>query len=484
MTSLHRHCQTTTTPSTKPATWVPLLLGLMLLATASMGYATSYYVDRNVAGGAANGLAWSSAWPRFADIQWGSSGVGPGDTLYISGGSTSKTYYERLMVRASGTASAPIVITRGRTTGHSGRVIIDGQFQRAAGVFIDGDDYVTVSQLEFQGSVDGNDGSRGDIFMRSTTGVTIDSCILRAERAHGGVFFNGYGTPCRDSVVRNCTITTRSANLPWQTDGIYSQYDIDSLFEGNTIIIRNQNPDQHCDAFQCFKSTSVTIRNNYCEQDNQKGSNAQGIFLSNTSGTSWIYNNICKGDYATSSLLKFRITDGSTSGVRIYNNTIIGGQYFVLYSDSSDMEMKNNLLYCTGVGIAGISVVRFGPSVTIRDPSAFNNNLIFSENSSDLVMYGGSGRTWSEWRALGVDANGISAAPRLDSNYRPTAGSPAIDRGANLTALGITTDKAGVSRPQGAAFDIGAFEFGDGTTPPPQPSPLAAPSNLIVTPAN
>ena len=458
---------------------------IILLAGASGVYATAYYVDRDASGTTHDGRSWATAWTRFADIQWGSSGVGAGDTLFISGGTTSKSYYERLRVRASGTAAARLVITKGQTAGHNGKVIIDGEYQRSAGVHIEGDDYITVSHLDFKRTINGNDGSRGDLYVRSSNGITVDSCTMLSERAHGGVHINGYGTPCRDCVVRNCTITTPAASLSGQTDGVYSQYDIDSLFENNTIIISNQNPSPHCDAFQCFKSTSVTIRNNYCEQDNRKGANAQGIFLSNTAGTSWIYNNVCVGDYATSSLLKFRITDGSAGAVRIYNNTIVGGQYYLVYSDSADMVMKNNLFYATGVGIANIPVLRFGNDVRITNPSSINHNLIYSANSSDLVQYSGSARNWSEWQALGVDANGLNVAPQLTSDHRPQPNSPLIDAGADLRSVGVTTDLAGVTRPQLLRFDIGAYEHGSGTEPPPPlPTELPAPSNLTVTPTN
>ena len=47
--------------------------------------AASWYVD-NAAGGANSGSSWANAWTSFAGIQWAS--IQPGDTLFISGGST------------------------------------------------------------------------------------------------------------------------------------------------------------------------------------------------------------------------------------------------------------------------------------------------------------------------------------------------------------------------------------------------------------
>jgi CSLREA domain-containing protein len=64
-----------------------------------------------------------------------------------------------------------------------------------------------------------------------------------------------------------------------------------------------------------------------------------------------------------------------------------------------------------------------------------------------------------------TDLNGLD--PRIDalaSHGGPTQthglllGSPAVDRGRDLGAEGVTTDQRGSVRPQGSGFDIGAFE--------------------------
>jgi hypothetical protein len=53
-------------------------------------------------------------------------------------------------------------------------------------------------------------------------------------------------------------------------------------------------------------------------------------------------------------------------------------------------------------------------------------------------------------------------------NYHLSAGSPAIDAGVTLTE--VSTDREGTARPQGKAYDIGAYERAAG--PPPVPANL------------
>jgi hypothetical protein len=44
------------------------------------------------------------------------------------------------------------------------------------------------------------------------------------------------------------------------------------------------------------------------------------------------------------------------------------------------------------------------------------------------------------------------------NDYRPAAGSPLVDSGTDVASRGITNDHDGIRRPQGAAYDIGAYE--------------------------
>ena len=90
-----------------------------------MALTANWYVD-NAASGSGDGASWTNAWKTFSDIVWEGPGVKAGDTLYISGGSASKTYTNSWSVGASGTPTRPITIAIDATNpNHNGVVIFD-----------------------------------------------------------------------------------------------------------------------------------------------------------------------------------------------------------------------------------------------------------------------------------------------------------------------------------------------------------------------
>lgn len=86
------------------------------------------------------------------------------------------------------------------------------------------------------------------------------------------------------------------------------------------------------------------------------------------------------------------------------------------------------------------------------------------------------------------DQNGVNAVLGTLAQVNGTwvvpllAGSPAIDSGATIS--GLTTDQRGASRPQGSAYDLGAYEYSVLGEETPDPTPTPSPTNNLENTAN
>jgi PKD repeat protein len=164
-----------------------------------------------------------------------------------------------------------------------------------------------------------------------------------------------------------------------------------------------------------------------------------------------------------------------TQNYKFYNNTFTTsgtGVGIFIGSDevtkNDDIEFKNNIVYVLdGYAFTKDSVI---------DVVTSDYNCFYRVSAGTLISYQGSNYTLAQFAnyqsASGQDANSISANPLLvsASDFNLQAGSPCIDAG--LTLAGVTSDYAGTLRPQGAGYDIGAYEYVSEETPAPNNPPV------------
>lgn len=430
---------------------------VLLGANTTNLYGAYYYVD-NSASGNNDGSSWTDAWQSFANINW--RDIKPGDIIFISGGLPSKQYNEKLIVGASGTAAYPITITRGADTNHNGTVIIDGDKSRNC-ILVEKRDYVNISYLQCENG--GQNSGSGTIHVDNSSHVRIENCNFPEIDTHGAIFIQR-----SNNVLIGKNSITSATYTSSQTDGIYSQYNTANIYEYNNIIIYNQNPTPHCDGIQSYNDSDLTIRGNYIEQDNTKRGNAQGIYATSGAGIFRFYNNVVYCPNTEAGLISYHYED-SGARVEVYNNTATGMSTNIIVIGGADSIVKNNILNGMGNGsVLGIE----DPLTDISSQIDYN---IYNSTGSQLVFYAGVMKSWNEWRNLGAETHGAHTVPGLDLNFKPSSNlSPAVDSGTNLSMF-FTIDKEGVRRPQGVAWDIGAFEFSGGNT-----SGIKPPSNLRI----
>lgn len=170
----------------------------------------------------------------------------------------------------------------------------------------------------------------------------------------------------------------------------------------------------------------------------------------NVQGNATIVNSTITGNSVT----------GNGGGIYAESNASLTLTNVTVASNTSQFDGAN--FYSDDASAGGIQNTIFA------DPQSGTGNTVLNcDNGADFPPSNGnnlssdSSACWNN----GLSSDQTSVDPKLGplaDNGGPTqtmallAGSPAIDAAA--TVASVTTDQRGISRPQGAAYDIGAFE--------------------------
>ncbi len=198
----------------------------------------------------------------------------------------------------------------------------------------------------------------------------------------------------------------------------------DNLVDGCTV---NQNAGWGVHVYngEANDADRNVVRNNRIFENARVGKRGAGIGISNGSDNR-VYNNVVFGN-------KIGIAvDYEAVGSRLYNNTVFAnaGYGFYLGKRAIGTDVRNNLV--------------------------FGNRPDFADDGV---------RTTTGTNLFGGDP-GVVDASRFDARLGPS--SRAIDQGAMLEA--VPFDRDHVPRPQGVAYDIGAYEFTPVAKPTSKPA--------------
>jgi len=302
---------------------------------------------------------------------------------------------------------------------------VEGDGDDGGAINITGLSIITINDCWFDGNYacsptgvaeDGADGDGGHIKVQGssasalTPGTTLiaNNCVFlngRAEDDAGAVQSNGDGSVVRlDSCWFEGNTSWDNGNVCQFADSKQHEVTVTNCVFINNITIPDNSPDRMIETKRNSKFINCTFVGNIQEDQDL------------------IYNNTNTEDTDGDGV------DDETADVTqvincIFANNVVGSGDDILGSRNADFT------------IAATNCLFFGN--TLQNGNAADNTQRPAEETGSILD-----------------------DPLLDTEYVPGAGSPAIDAGLDLATIGITllTDYNGAARPQGAAFDIGAFE--------------------------
>ncbi len=422
------------------------------VVTPATGPGNTYYVDKS---NCSDSFAGTSSQP-WCTIGHASSVLAPGDTAIVRPG-----VYNESVTPPSGSATAyitfqglPGAVLNGNGTSVNGQAfnigtqsyLIVAGFEvtnylnpRPAGNAVAV--YGTAHHIQLS-HLTVHDNWNGIIMSNDANQITINDCLVYNSRY--GV---GFENTVHDIFISRVTSHSNretyigSVSSYGNGDGFSDDFGTYHLFIRDSVAYDNLDAGYDIKA-QVFECTNCIAFNNI----------KYGFRLQDTGGPYTMINSLAYGNgrYA----LQTQATGAETF---LYNSTFISNSNddgYVMEGPADSLIMRNCIL--TGYTSQVVSSGGFGALDE-------DNNLYYS--AQGVIGY-----------PLGPHS--ITANPMFinaaGNDYHLLPISPAIDAGATLSF--ISTDLDGNSRPQGAGYDIGAYEFTMAKGPGPKP-----PTSLKIT---
>jgi hypothetical protein len=387
----------------------------------------------------------------WRSIQKAANTLVAGDTVYIRGG----TYNEQLVPQNSGTSSG--YITYASYPGET--AILDGTGISLGGglVYIEGKSYIRVTGLRIV------DSARAGIYVHTSDNIVIEHNYTYSTAKSGvgiwsssNVIVDGNDielmcNPIELCSEENISIAQGSHEVEVRNNHVHDGPDIPSGFPGgeginvkdgsyNVRIYNNVVHDLQKLAF------GVDAWQHYTHDVEYFGNVAYnckyGIVISSERGGQVenvnVYNNISYNNTRAGLAIPHwsGTTDGLKKNVQFINNTSYNNGYGFLNQSSlsENVVVRNNIFSQNGTNISIVSGA-------------------VAQTTVDHNLFHGAGGSGGDDPVIGdplfVNASGADFHLQIDS--------PAIDAGSSLNAP--NTDFDGIPRPQGAGYDIGAYEY-------------------------
>jgi hypothetical protein len=389
----------------------------------------------------------------------------PGDTITIRPGTYAETLWTvrggsaalPIRLRAEGARGSTVVTYAGRVLGVSHayiqveRLVLDGQYSAADTVVVgNSGHFLTLRDTEVRRS------SKDLIDIRAPQGVLIEGCLIHHALNAAGGRTDAHGIvagAARDLTIRNTEIHTFSGD-GFQIDPGRASPGWDRVtIEGSRIWLAplpaaangfpaGTVPGENAvdtKAGSTLPRATITIRDTIAW-------GFRGGLISNMAAFNLKENINATVDRVTvyDSEIAFRLRGGGAAAtgawVTVKNAVIHDVTKAFRYEDNIQNLKIWNSTIGSGVTSPFQAAASGSTGLEVR-------NLLVLGGSLPSEAAHPSNRSTGSDTFVDVNAN----------NYGLVAGSAAVDAG--VVVSGVMTDRAGTSRPQGAAYDVGAYEW-------------------------
>jgi hypothetical protein len=408
---------------------------VIISATESAG--TTYFVAPPPAG---DDASTGTEQAPFATIQRAADVAVAGDTIVVLPGAYAGAKFTR-----SGAAGAPITVRA-----MAGAVVVapGPNNSNLAGIWISNAGHVVVENFE----VAGVEGCGIVAAAAVAPGNGPPGIVLRGNYVHdtgfGGLAVNGpSGAQVLDNEVANVAGQPGLNSIP-PTDGLFVS---GNVFRGNALGAVRLSTVPSGDT----PSQPASVIGNTCFDN---GAGGAATILLQGAGSCLVANNLLFDNHGRGIDLVGQQDGAGAVFNRVFNNTVVqasdGAAPLAVRVRSTNNTAFNNIL----LHPAGLATLETDSSSAAGFQSDHNN-------LPGPVLLDGVAKSLAEWQALGYDANSISASAAglfVDAaahEFALRADSPAVDTGRFVS--GVSADIRGVARPQGEAYDVGAYEYAE-----------------------
>lgn len=385
----------------------------------------------------------------FLTIDRARTASAPGDVILIHGG----TYLEAsggagLYLRSgnSGTASAPITYR-----GYPGEsVIIDGRNGGGSTV------YVAASHIQFTGL---------RITGASGTGWVATNQVSSVRIADSDLYENNVVNPGSSGAGINIQHGTTAVKVLGNRirDNGSSVLDHGLYIKGNQMeIAYNEVYGNFGYGIHVYNDSGGQFQDAWVHSNRSWSNGRSGILVSRGSVGTTVENNVSYENEASGIALLYNPQNTVVRNNTTYNNG--GSSYYEIWiAESANTTLRNNIVSSSAARMLRVDSSASGVDV---------NFTLYDQGGSGTFRWRDASYDFAGYRQqTGQDANskvdvaGFVAA--VNHDYHLSANSPALDCGdaANSPAV----DMEGYARPWGGGVDLGAYEYSEAGSGPPDP---------------